>query len=37
MDTRVAADGTLIRRYALALPRQGQALKLRLWQPRYRR
>jgi hypothetical protein len=33
----VAAGGTLIRRYALALPRQGQAMRLRLRQPRYRR
>jgi hypothetical protein len=37
MDTRVAAGGTLIRRYVLALTRQGQALRPRLQQPRYRR
>jgi hypothetical protein len=36
MDTRVTADGTLIRRYALALTpaRQGQAMRPRLRQPR---
>jgi hypothetical protein len=39
MDTRVAAGGTLIRRYALALTpaRQGQAMRPGYGNPGYRR